>query len=314
MFKSILSISLLISLLVFGLVASACASSSPLSASPASNDSLNVVATTTILGDVTRQIGGEAIALTVLLPAGADPHSFEPTPQDLRKLANADVIIVNGAGLEVFLERLLKNTAPNAKVVVASEGIPLRQLEGDQAETDPHLWFDPNNVRVWTQNIERALSDLDPPNAAIYTANATEYRQQLTDLDRWIRARVAQIPPLQRKLVTDHAVLGYFAEEYGFEQIGAVIPGFSALAEPSAQELVALENAIREKNAPAIFVGTTVNPTLAQRVAEDTGVQLVMLYTDALTAEGGEADTYLALMRYDVDAIVEALSLPRLTP
>lgn len=287
------------------LALSACTwASSPVN--PNDTQKLKVVATTTLLGDVTRQIGGEAIELAILLPAGADPHTFEPTPRDFTAIANADVLIVNGAGLETFLERLLQNAGKDAKVVTASDGIRLRQSEDEHADTDPHVWFDPQNVVIWTQNIERALSELDPANAAAYAANAEAYRDQLRELDDWIQTQIAQIPQTHRKLVTDHAILGYFAERYGFEQVGAVMPGFSVVAEPSAQDLAELENTVRELEIPAIFVGTTVNPNLAQRVAEDTGVRLVSLYTDALTAPGGEADSYLALMRYDVAAIVAA--------
>jgi ABC-type Zn uptake system ZnuABC Zn-binding protein ZnuA len=272
---------------------------------------LRVVATTTIVGDVVRAVGGDAIALTVLLPVGADPHTFEPTPQDVAAVADAHVVFVNGAGLEVFLEPLLANAGGGAKVVVVSAGIPFRRLgsehEGEAGEVDPHVWFDPLNVVIWTRNIERALSTLDPANSETYAANAARYEAALRELDAWIREQVAQVPPQRRKLVTDHAVFGYFADRYGFEQVGAIMPGFSSAAQPAAQELARLEDAIRALGVPAVFVGTTVNPTLAQRIAEDTGVQLVFLYTGSLSEPGGPADSYLALMRYNVTAIVEAL-------
>ena len=133
------------------------------------------------------------------------------------------------------------------------------------------------------------------------------YRAELQQLDSWIQGQVTQIPQDRRKLVTDHQVFGYFADRYGFEQLGAVIPSFTAAAEPSAQQLAALENSIKKAGVQAIFVGKTVNPILAQRIASDTGTKLVALYTGSLTEPGGEADSYIALMRYDVAAIVEAL-------
>ncbi|HZD56801.1 MAG TPA: metal ABC transporter substrate-binding protein [Anaerolineales bacterium] len=281
------------------------------------SDKIKVVATTTILGDVVSQVGGDAIDLTVLLPTGVDPHSFEPAPKDLTAVADADLIFINGAGLEEFLNRLLENAAgASDKVINTSDGIKLRDLEEtdtgpldepEAQDVDPHVWFDPTNVITWTRNIEKALSGLDPANAQTYTANADTYRAKLRELDTWIKQQVAQIPPDRRKLVTDHEDFGYFADRYGFEQVGAVIPSFNAAAEPSAQGLAELENAIKQAGVQAIFVGTTVNPSLAERVATDTGAKVVSLYTGSLSAPGGEAGTYLALMRYDVTAIVKAL-------
>ncbi|HLE50985.1 MAG TPA: metal ABC transporter substrate-binding protein, partial [Anaerolineales bacterium] len=261
---------------------------------------IKVIATTTILGDIVRQIGKEAIELSILLPAGSDPHTFEPAPQDVIAVAEADLVFINGAGLEGFLERLLE-TAGATQVVSASDGVELLQMTDDHtaagsagSETaDPHVWFNPQNVLIWTQNIERELSDLDPANAEQYAANAEAYRAELHQLDAWIEEQVTLIPPAKRKLVTDHRTFGYFADRYGFEQVGAVIPSGSAAAEPSAASLAALEDAIREMGVQAIFTGTTVAPNLARRVAADTSVQLVTVYTDALTDPGGEAASYL---------------------
>lgn len=276
---------------------------------------INVVATTTILGDVVRQIGGDTVSLSVLLPEGSDPHTYQPTPQDLIKVSGADVIFINGAGLESFLERLLENAGKD-KIVSVSEGIPLRQIEEDNNSsdpghehtgTDPHVWFDPQHVETWVKIIETKLSSIDPANAANYAANAEAYQAELQALDAWITEQVAMIPTENRKLVTDHQELGYFADRYGFELVGAVIPSFSIAAEPSAEEVAALEDAIQAYDVPAIFIGTTVSPGLAQRIATDTGARLVTLYTGTLTDASGEAGSYLELMRFDVQAIVEAL-------
>ncbi len=280
----------------------------PATAPPAQGVRLRVVATTTVVGDVVRAVGGEAIELAVLLPPGADPHTFEPTPRDAAALADADLVFINGAGLDAFLGRLLRDAIQQQKVISASDGVELRRLPGD--EVDPHVWFDPLNVVIWTRNIEQALTARDPANADTYRTNARRYETALRELDAWITAQVAQVPPERRKLVTDHALLGYFVDRYGFEQVGALIPGSSSEAEPSARELAGLVDAIRELQVPAIFVGTTINPGLAQRIAEDTGARVVSLYTDSLSQPGGPADSYLALMRYDVSAIVEALAPP----
>jgi len=301
-------------LVLLALAAAGCRPGAP---AAVKNDRLQVVATTTIVGDVVRQVGGEAVDVQVLVPAGADPHAFEPAPQDVARVAKARMVFANGAGLEGFLDRLLANAGGHGEVVRVSDGITLRELgEGQAAEAagahdheegDPHVWTDPNNVVVWTHTIEDALARLDPKNAARYHANATAYRAKLQELDAWVRGQVARVPEAKRKLVVDHEALGYFADRYGFQQVGTVFPGFSTLAEPSAQGLVALEEAIRRHGVKAVFAGSTVNPGLARRVAADTGTALVTLYTGSLTPPGGDAATYIDLVRHNVAAIVEAL-------
>lgn len=272
---------------------------------------LKIVATTTIVGDVVRQIAGDQNQVTTLLPVGADPHSFQPTPQDVVRVADAGIIFSNGAGLEEFLQPLLKNAGSKAEVVAVSENIQLLDAQGPHANDhpggDPHTWFDPNNVILWTQVIEQKLSALNPANAQTYAANAQAYRQQLKELDTWIQEQVSQIPEANRQLVSDHTVFTYFAHRYGFTQDGAILPGYSTMAEPSAQELAALEDTIRSLGVKAVFVGETANSSLAERVSKDTGTQLVFLYTGSLSASGGPAGSYLDLMRYDVSAIGKAL-------
>lgn len=309
----------------FALILSACAPS-PAAPVPtlAENQPLQVVATTSIVADVVAQVGGQRLQLTTLLPIGADVHTYEPAPQDLTKVANARLVFVNGAGLEEFLQVLIENAGAADRIVEVSEGIELKDFgahtddhEGEEYEDegeehsheggDPHTWVDPNHVKIWVENIRAALTAADPAGEEIYRANAQTYLAKLDELDAWIRQQVEQIPPENRKLVTDHQVFGYFAERYGFEQIGAIIPGYSTTAQPSAQEIAAIEDAIRALNVKAVFVGSTVNPTLAQRVAEDTGTQLIRLYTGSLSEAGGEAATYLDYIRYNVTQMVNAL-------
>lgn len=279
----------------------------------AAGKGLRVAATTTLVGDVVQQVGGEKIALTVLLPVGADPHTFEPRPQDMAALSEAQVVFINGLGLEEALQPALKANVRGTLVEV-SKGIEALPFggghEGDSdehAEGDPHTWTDPKNVMVWTQNIAAALAQADPANAAVYQANAQAYLEKLAALDDWIRQETALVPPERRKLVTDHAVLGYFAHAYGFEQAGLVVPALSTNAAPSAQELAALEQAIRDQGVQAILVGKEVNPTLAKQVAQDTGVELVFIYSGSLGEKGSGVESYLDWMRYNVQAIVNAL-------
>jgi manganese/iron transport system substrate-binding protein len=298
---------------------------------PSSEGELKVVATTTIVGDVVDQVGADLIDLSVLLPIGTDPHSFDPTPQDVAKVAEADVVFANGAGLEEFLDNLIESADAEDKVVHVSEGIDLLIVEDDAYHeediehegeehdedhegevnhhegADPHTWLDPNNVMIWVHNIEQELSKLDPSNAGTYEVNAEKYEAELTALDAWIREQVALIPEENRELVTDHTLFSYFAKTYGFRQIGALIPGYSSLSEPTAQDLAEIEDAIKDLGVKAVFVGNTVNPALAERVTEDTGTSLVFVYTGSLSDPGGEADTYIDYIRYNINAFVDAL-------
>ncbi|MEN6369270.1 MAG: metal ABC transporter substrate-binding protein [Thermotogota bacterium] len=270
---------------------------------------IRVLCTTTIVGDVVAHVAGADLSVAVLLPVNADPHSFEATPSDLVEIARAEVIFENGAGLEAFLAPLLKTTA--AYVVDLSANLPLRALSPEGAHegesVDPHVWFDPMNVLVWVDRVARVLGDVDPDHATEYRERAAAYAQSLWDLDAWILEKVSGLPPASRKLVTDHDSFSYFADRYGFEVIGTVLPGLSAMSEPSAREVAALEAAILAAKVTAVFVGTTVNPTLASQVAADTGARLVVLYTGSLSDADGPAPTYVDLLRYDVEQIVSAL-------
>ena len=274
-------------------------------------EKLQVVATTNIVADVVQNVGKDLIDLKTLMPVGTDPHTFEPTPRDVAAVADAHVVFANGAGLEIFLEDLLESAGEGVTVVPVSFGVELYQEEYEhrehESDGDPHTWFDPNNVMVWTHNIEHTLGVLDPDNAEAYEMNGEAYEAKLEELDGWIREQLAQVSEADRILVTDHTSFSYFAHQYGFEQIGAVFPGYSTLAEPSAQSIAALEDTIGEFDVKAVFVGLTANPDLAERVAEDTGTQLVFLYTGSLSEAGGPADDYIAFVKYNVSAIAEAL-------
>lgn len=304
-------------ILALGSILASCSPStvSPSQPGATQGQPLLVVTTTTIVGDVVKNIAGNRANVQILIPAGVDEHSFQYTPADVTKVANADIVFMNGAGLETFMKPLMSNADAKAPLVSVSDGIQLSQAKTDVRSSsssdqiqvgDPHVWMDPNLVKVWTENIASALSQVDPEHAADYENNKINYQQQLIDLDQWIRDQISQVPPANRLLVTDHEIFTYFADRYGFQQIGAVIPSYSTTAEPSARELAALEDAIRQYGVKAIFVGDTVNPALASRVADDTGTKLIRIYTGSLTP-GPPAGTYLDYMRSDVEAIVGAL-------
>jgi ABC-type Zn uptake system ZnuABC Zn-binding protein ZnuA len=234
------------------------------------------------------------------------------------------VVFANGAGLETDLDEMFEHAGGEAVHLYVSDGLELRPSPGhdedegaahvggeeeaghDDGDADPHVWFSVPNVIHWVETIERTLSALDPAHAEIYADNAQAYVRQLEQLDAWIEEQVTTIPEENRKLVTNHPTFGYFADRYGLEQIGALYP-VSPSSEPSAQDIAALQDAIGEFGVPAVFAESTVNPKLAEQVAQDTGIRLVPLYTGSLSEPNAGAGTYIELMRYDVSAIVEAL-------
>jgi ABC-type Zn uptake system ZnuABC Zn-binding protein ZnuA len=288
-------------LLAFLFLHSAC------SPQPASDTNrISVVTSSQILADVANVIAGDIVEIDFLIPPGSDPHSFEPTPQDAVKLEQADLIFINGFGLETTLQHLLNDQVE--KLVDASEGIePLILADEGESGSDPHVWMNPLNVKVWVDNISAALIEIDSANTSTYHANADAYKTQLDELDAWANEQIGQLPEQNKAMVTDHESFAYFADHYGLEIVGVVIPGYSTLSEPSAGELADLESSIQEFGVRAIFVGVSLTQVIAERVAQDTGILLVPLYTESLSDANGPAPTYLDMIRYDVEAITNAL-------
>ena len=274
---------------------------------------LDVVTSTSFLADIAQNVAGDRFEVASLVPVGTDPHAFEPTPSDLKDVAGADLVIVNGAGLEGPLLATLENAVGDTSIVDASAGLATRTPQpGEPAlgegETDPHFWLDPERAKTYVRNIDAAFSEADPANAATYAANATAYEAELDALDTWIQEQVAQVPQADRLLVMDHASHGYFADRYGFTIVGTVIPGAATGESPTARQLSDLVAAIRETGVKAIFVEAGENPQLAEQIGAETGVTVVTdLLDHSLTEADGPAPTYIDMMKYDTRRIVEAL-------
>jgi ABC-type Zn uptake system ZnuABC Zn-binding protein ZnuA len=276
-----------------------------------------VLAVESFLADIAQNVAGDRVKVDTLMPLGMDPHSFEPTPKEVAKVADCQVLIINGAGFEEFLNEMLKNAGGSRQIIEVSIGLTnrtAREGEADLAnkdhlqEEDPHFWLDPNNVIHYAENIRDGLSQADPTGVEIYAKNTDVYITQLKELDAWIASQVEQIPLERRLLVTNHESLGYFADRYGFTIVGAVIPSVSTSASPSAQQMAALAEEIKASGAPAIFVETGSNPQLAKQLAGETGVKIVSdLYTHSLSGSNGPAPTYIEMMHYNVQQIVDAL-------
>ncbi len=276
------------------------------------NLSPDVLVAESFLADITQQVAGDRLSVDVLVPAGTDPHAFQATPQDVARLENAKVLVLNGGGLEQWLDPLMIKNDKQIRII-ASDGLEpvIRDLPGETRhgeEGDPHFWLDPNLVITYVNNIRDGLSVFDPRGKSIYEANANAYIQQLRDLDTWITEQVTLIPPENRIIVTNHESLGYFADRYGFKVAGTIIPSVSSEAAPSAADLADLISVIQKEHVRAIFIETGANTGLADQIAGETGVTVVSdIYTHSITTSDGLAGSYIDMMKYDTLRIVDAL-------
>jgi ABC-type Zn uptake system ZnuABC Zn-binding protein ZnuA len=268
---------------------------------------LRVVASTTQIGDFASRVGGDHIQLTVLLKAGQDAHDFEPQPSQVRALSQARLVLLNGLGLDQFAEDAVESSG--SRTVTVSEGIsPRGSDEEEHGEGDPHVWFSVANARLMVANIRDAFAEADPANSSAYQQAADGYLAELARLDTNIRQQVAAVAPDCRKLVTNHDVLGYYAEAYGFEVVGSVIPASTTEARPSASQVAGIVAKVRAEKVPAIFAETEANPDLVRQVARESGVKVVDdLYGDSLGDKGSDGETYVKMMEANTNKIVDAL-------
>ena len=270
--------------------------------------SLKVLASTTFLADIAQNVAGDRVHVDSLLPFGADPHAYQAAPADVARIADSDVLILNGIEYERFIQPLLQNAGGKRLIITASDGLDQRTLEENGAQVgDPHMWLDPTRVVKYTENIRDGLIQADPDGAETYSANARAYIAQLNDLDAWIMDQVSTIPVEHRLLVTNHEALGYFSARYGFTVVGTVLPSLSSDASTSAKEMAGLIEEVKAKRAPAIFLAALENPKLADQIAFETGAKVVSdLSLESLT-DGPPAATYIEMMKYNVSRIVSAL-------
>ncbi len=278
----------------------------------APTEKLAVVASTSIVGDVVAAVAGDAVGFTVLIRAGQDPHSYDPAPSAVGAIERADIVFVNGFGLEEALLKVVKTVATGYIVPVSAGIEPLRMRVDDEDTIDPHVWFAPKNVKIWVVNIEHALRAADPARADFYHARSRAYLDRLDVLDSWMRERLAAVPEERRRLVSDHELFGYFAREYGFELSATILRGTSASAQPSARRIADLVALLRREGITTIFVGETAGPgveSIAGAISDELGekVRVVRLLTGSLTPRGTFGDTYIGYMEYNVDRIVDGL-------
>jgi ABC-type Zn uptake system ZnuABC Zn-binding protein ZnuA len=287
--------------LVAGLVA--CQGPGSSSASPASGG-LKVVTTTTVFADIVRNVGGDRVAVSSIIPAGVGPEDYEPKPDDAKLLSDAQLIISNGVGLDDFLDDLLASgSGGSTPRLVVGDGIPTVTENGEE---NPHFWLDPSLVKEhYLPKIAARLAEIDPAGKASFDANRATYSAALDTLDAELKAKVEQVPVANRKLVTFHDAFPYFARHFGFELVGVILqnPG----QEPTAAELAALVDQVKAAGVKAVFSEAQFSPKLAETLAREAGITNVVttLYNDSLGPP--PADTYVGLMHWDVDQIVAAL-------
>ena len=281
--------------------------------SPAPSSSGNgvaVVATTTQVGEVAGEIGGDDIRLTVLLSPGAEAHDFEMKPAAAAAIERAEIILESGAGLEAWLEGALTTIGGANKVRDMSAGVALRSPDvGEEGDVDPHYWLSAPNAIVLVENVRDALSEAQPASAQAFADRAAAYVARLEDADAEIRGLIDEIPEDRRGIVTNHDALGYFIDEYGLRFVGSVFPAVDVEAEPDPRQLAELADTIRAEGVTAIFSESAVNPRLAEAIAAETGATVVEepLYTDSLGPAGSGADTIDGMLLHDARVIHHAL-------
>ena len=281
----------------------------PLAASgtAASSKIVGAVASFTVLADMVKQVGGEHVDVTSLVPPNGDPHEYEPTPDDARKLKAADVVFTSGLGLEGWFARLAKASGYAGTPVIASNGIKTRKMEEDgKTVTDPHAWNSITDAEVYVDNIEKALAKADPEDAVSFKRNADAYEAKLKDLDRYAHAQVDGVPQAERKVLTTHDALSYFGAAYGVKFISPL--GFSTEKEPSATQVANVIKQIKAEHVHTYFFENSNDPRLVKQIGDATGARPGgELFVEALSPPDGPAPTYADMFKYNVDRLVAGM-------
>jgi zinc/manganese transport system substrate-binding protein len=289
--------------------------SSPAWSQQAGNGRLKVVASFSILADLVKNVGGERVEVTSLVGPNGNAHVYAPSPADAKKVADARIVFVNGLGFEGWLDRLVKASATTAPIIVASRGVKPRERtvahaqdgDHDHGNADPHAWQSVANARIYVENIRDALIGIDPAGKAAYESQASAYIAKLNELDREVHDAMAKVPPDRRRVITSHNAFGYFQSAYGISFIAP--QGVSTEAEASARDVAAIISEIRKQKASAVFLENVTDPRLIQQIARETGAKVGgVLYSDALTDAGGDAPTYIDLMRHNLKQLANALT------
>jgi len=277
----------------------------------ADDDRPTVVATTTMIEDLVRVIGGDEVNVVGIMKSGQDPHIYDVKPKDAQRIRQADLVLYNGLHLEATLLSIIEEHAGDKSSALAKqEGIePLTGSVGLEVAADPHCWMDVKQYQLYAKKAAEALAEMDPDNAPLYRERAEAYIEQLEELDAWVREQFASVPERRRVIVTGHDAFAYYGRAYGIEVHGLI--GISTEQEPRPQDIEALKTLIRERGVRAIFPESSISGSLkqlVQGVAQDTGAQVGdELYSDSLGAPDTDASTYIGMIRHNTQTMVEAL-------
>jgi ABC-type Zn uptake system ZnuABC Zn-binding protein ZnuA len=265
---------------------------------------IHVVATTTVFADFVRAVGGDRVAVESLVPKGGDVHTFDPRPSDITRVADAQMIVANGLGLDDWLTKLAADAGSNARIVKLADSIPPSQYIVEGGIPNPHLWLDPAAAAIYATTIRDALAALAPADTAAFNANATAYQKKLAELEAWGKDQFAAVRPDRRQLIAFHDALPYMARAFGFTIAGVILtaPG----QDPSAAEIAALVKAIRDNQIHVVVSEVQFSDKLARTIADEAGATIVSdLYDDSLGDP--PVESYEALVRYDVERLVNGL-------
>jgi len=274
--------------------------------SGAGDTALSAVATTTQVGDFVRQVGGERVEVEQILEPNADPHDYEPRPSDAVALGDAELVFRSGGELDEWLGELIDSAGGDAQPLQLSDAVRLTEREG---AVDPHWWQDPRNAVLAVNAIRDALAEADPAGRGTYRRNAAGYVRRLRRLDSQVAGCIERVPPRQRKLVTTHDALGYYADRYGLEVVGAIVPSLSSQAQPSSKDTAELVDQVERLGVRAIFPESSLNPKLERAVARETGAEVGdALWADTLGPEGSGGATYIDSIQANTGSIVRGLT------
>jgi ABC-type Zn uptake system ZnuABC Zn-binding protein ZnuA len=266
---------------------------------------LRVASLSTITTDLAQQIGGSHVTVDAIIKPGIDPHEFEPTPGDVKKVADANLVLLTGKGMEGYLSKLEEAAGGSAKFLDVGKTIPsLTMTEDGSKVEDPHWWHSVENMKIAARIVAEAFEKADPTNSPSYEMNATTYLASLDNLERWIRLQVTKLPHNKRKLVTSHDALQYLAHDYGFTIYP--VKGVTTTEDPSSKHVKEIIGLIKEQGVKAVFLESIENPRAVQQISQETGAMSGgTLYSDALGEK--EGSSYDSMMRHNVSTIVEGL-------
>ncbi len=266
-----------------------------------------VASTASMIWDMAKNIGGDHFDHQMIVPIGGDPHIYEPTPSDARLVANADLILKNGLTFEGWINSLIENSGTKAAVVTVTEGVPALTSLTYKDASDPHAWMDARKGEFYLRNIRDALIELSPEHKEDITKNYEKYSRELSNLDEYIENEIKKIPEAQRILITSHDAFQYYGRRYGLKL--QAIQGVSTDAEVQTADILRVNKVIRESGVPAVFVESTINPKMLNRIAKDNDIVVGgSLFSDSIGDEKSAAPSYLEMLRYNTNTIVAALS------